>query len=274
MAGGPQPRGRPGAERQGSGRACRPAQSGPSPAGDGLIADGCGRSTGWQREYQRAEDELDNPRSLALPNWQALQELADALVVRSAGQFLGWGNIVVFCAVTAARIGEVSGCCVGDIDTTTWRWTVRRQTTPSPGGLVDKGTKGKRARVVPLIEEIRPLIIRQIEAVDRRRDARLFTGPRGGRVTTAVLRDATHWDEVVTSLGYEHLRRHNLRHTGLTWMADAGVPVHHLRKIAGHGSLTTTQRYLHPDQQAVTDAATPLSRHINGSQMGPKLHAL
>lgn len=39
--------------------------------------------------------------------------------------------------------------------------------------------------------------------------ARLFTGPRGGRVTTAVLRDATHWDEVVTKLGYEHLRRHD-----------------------------------------------------------------
>ncbi|MGH3574576.1 MAG: hypothetical protein ACRDUW_22600, partial [Pseudonocardiaceae bacterium] len=31
--------------------------------------------------------------------------------------------------------------------------------------------------------------------------ARLFTGPRGGRITTALLRDATHWDEVVTTLG-------------------------------------------------------------------------
>ncbi|MGV9270416.1 tyrosine-type recombinase/integrase [Kitasatospora sp. NPDC003701] len=68
--------------------------------------------------------------------------------------------------------------------------------------------------------------------------ARLFTGPRGGRITTAVLRDATHWDEVVVALGFEHLRRHDLRHTGLTWMADAGVPLHVLRKIAGHGSLT------------------------------------
>ncbi|WP_246368612.1 tyrosine-type recombinase/integrase [Amycolatopsis echigonensis] len=84
--------------------------------------------------------------------------------------------------------------------------------------------------------------------------ARLFTGPRGGRISTAVLRDATHWDEVVTKLGFEHLRRHDLRHTGLTWMADAGVPVHVLRKIAGHGSLSTTQRYLHPDQQSITDA--------------------
>ena len=62
-----------------------------------------------------------------------------------------------------------------------------------------------------------------------------------------MLRDATHWDEVVTHLGYEHLHRHDLRHTGLTSMADAGVPVHVLQKIAGHGSLVTTQRYLHPE---------------------------
>jgi integrase len=115
---------------------------------------------------------------------------------------------------------------------------------------------------------------RRIDAVHGRPDARLFTGPRGGRVTTAVLRDATHWDEAVAQLGHEHLRRHDLRHTGLTWMADAGVPLHHLRKIAGHGSLTTTQRYLHPDRQSVSDAAELLSKHLRGSQMGPKRSAV
>ena len=85
-----------------------------------------------------------------------------------------------------------------------------------------------------------------------------------------MLRDATGWDEVVTKLGYEHLRRHDLRHTGLTWMADAGVPVHHLRKIAGHGSLNTTQGYLHPDRQSVTDAGTMLSEHLRRSTGGPQ----
>ena len=80
------------------------------------------------------------------------------------------------------------------------------------------------------------LVVRRLDLSQGDSAARLFTGPRGGRITTAVLRDATHWDEVVTELGYEHLRRHDLRHTGLTWMADAGVPVHVLRKIAGHGS--------------------------------------
>ncbi|MEU1949025.1 tyrosine-type recombinase/integrase [Streptomyces sp. NPDC020125] len=68
-------------------------------------------------------------------------------------------------------------------------------------------------------------------------------------------RDATHWDEVVTSLGLEHLRRHDLRHTGLTWMAGAGIPLHVLRVSVGHGSLMTTQRYLHLDLRTIAQAA-------------------
>ena len=78
----------------------------------------------------------------------------------------------------------------------------------------------------------------------------------------------------MTKLGHEHLRRHDLRHTGLTWMADAGIPIHHLRKIAGHGSLTTTQRYLHPDRDSVSNAATLLSKHLGVSTDAPKSHGL
>jgi len=252
---------------------------------DGLIDRNPARISGWQREYKLAEDELDNPRSLALPDWAALMALADALVAESADQYQGWGDAVIFEACTAARIGEVSGCLVRDINTDDWIWTVRRQTTPSPGelqdgrttasggGLVDKNTKGRRARQVPLIDAIRDLVQRRIDLAGGDPDARLFTGPRGGRITTATLRDATCWDEVVTKLGYEELKRHSLRHTGLTWMADAGVPVHVLRKIASHADLSTTQRYLHPDRQSVAGAGELLSKHL-WSQNGPRLRVV
>ncbi len=199
---------------------------------DGIIKVNPARVTGWQKLYKQAEDELPDPRALALPDWETLFELADALVAASYSQYRGWGDVVLFAACTAARIGEVSGCRVGDIDTTNWIWTVRRQTTPPPVASSTRGTKGKRARHVPIIEEIRPLVAQRALAAGPDPDARLFTGPRGGHISTAVLRDATHWDEVVTRLGYEHLCRHDLRHTGLTWFADAGVPVRVLRKIA------------------------------------------
>ena len=239
---------------------------------DGVINRNPARVTGWQHEFRKAEDELDDPRALALPDWTTLTRLADALVARSADHFRGWGDVVIFAACTGARIGEVSGCRISDINIHDWTWKVRRQTTPSPGGLADKGTKGRRARDVPLIVELHDLIQRRIEVLNGRPDARLFTGPRGGRITTAVLRDATHWDDVVKELGYEHLCRHSLRHTGLTWMADAGVPVHVLRVIAGHGSITTTQRYLHPDKCAIWSAGDSLSAHLRAprSPNGPQ----
>jgi integrase len=240
---------------------------------DGIIDRNPARVAGWQREYLRAEDELDDPRSLALPDWATLVKLANALVERSSDRYVGWGDVVLFAACTAARIGEVSGCRVGDINKADWTWTVRRQTTTGPGGLVDKGTKGRRARAVPIIGEIRELVERRIAASDGTRDARLFVGPRGGRISTAVLRDATHWDEVVNLLGHEHLRRHDLRHTGLTWLADAGVPLHHLQRIAGHRSITTTQRYLHPNRQSVTDAGALLSLHLHRPNGDPRADA-
>ncbi|MFE7415402.1 tyrosine-type recombinase/integrase [Streptomyces laurentii] len=60
----------------------------------------------------------------------------------------------------------------------------------------------------------------------------------------------------------EAVQADGLRHTGLTWLADAGVQVHVLRKIAGHGSLTTTQRHLHPDVHKITAAGAALSAHL------------
>ncbi|MFF9512320.1 tyrosine-type recombinase/integrase [Streptomyces sp. NPDC014724] len=162
---------------------------------DRIIKVNPARVTGWQKLYKQAEDELHDPRALALPDWETLVALADALV--------------------------------------------------------------------PIVEEIRPLVAQRVLSAGPNPDARLFTGPRGGRISTAVLRDATHWDDVVTKLGYEHLRRHDLRHTGLTWFADAGVQVHVLRRIAGHGSLTTTQRYLHPDVHKITAAGAALSAHLS-----------
>ncbi|MFG3620409.1 tyrosine-type recombinase/integrase [Nocardia sp. NPDC047654] len=229
--------------------------------------------SGWQRQFAQVEDELEDPRALALPDWQTLTALADALVAASADNYRGWGEVVIFAACTATRIGEVSGCRVTDIDVDDWVWTLRRQTTPGPGGMQDKGTKGKRARKIPIIAELRPLVSRRIAAIGDKPEARLFVGPRGGRISTGVLRRATHWDDVVAALGYEHLRRHGLRHTGLTWSADAGVPVHRLQKIAGHRDPRITERYLHPDIKSLQDDGNLLSQHLR-SPRGPQLRVV
>ncbi len=40
------------------------------------------------------------------------------------------------------------------------------------------------------------------------------------------------------------LHWHDLRHEALSRLADDGVPVHELQLLAGHASITTTQRYM------------------------------
>ncbi|MFE3261888.1 tyrosine-type recombinase/integrase [Nocardia sp. NPDC059091] len=105
-------------------------------------------------------------------------------------------------------------------------------------------------------------------------DARLFVGPRGGRIATGVQRDATHWDDVVAQSGFEHLRRHDLRHTGLTWFADAGVPLHRLQQIAGHTDPRITQRYLHPGIKALQDDGALLARFLTMPNDGPEIPEL
>ena len=62
----------------------------------------------------------------------------------SADQY-GVGEVLLLAACAAARIGEVSAVRAADIDLATWTWTVRHQTTPSPGELTGKGTKGTDA---------------------------------------------------------------------------------------------------------------------------------
>ena len=79
-------------------------------------------------------------------------------------------------------------------------------------------------------------------------------------------------DEFVDDLGLGGPVRHGLRHTALTWMADAGVELHLLQRVAGHQDPAVTSRYLHPDHQAVLDVGAAYSRWW--AQSGPNSPAL
>ena len=142
---------------------------------------------------------------------------------------------------------------------------VGRQTYPGRGGLITKTTKGRRRRVVPIIEQLRPTLARLVDG--RSAGERLLTGPKGGVITTATLRDATGWDELVESLGPGWCAM-GLRHTALTWMADSGVSLYVLQRVAGHQDPAVTARYLHPDTRAVLDAGSAFS--VWWAQIGDK----
>jgi integrase len=52
----------------------------------------------------------------------------------------------------------------------------------------------------------------------------------------------------------KHFQPYVLRHTALTQLAEAGCDVFTLARIAGHSSITITQRYVHPQADAIDRA--------------------
>lgn len=87
---------------------------------------------------------------------------------------------------------------------------------------------------------------------------------------------------VVAGLDAEFIRKHAdviksglkpfqpycLRHTALTRLAEAGCDAFTLARIAGHSSITITQRYCHPQADAIERAFRKLGRHKNGHSPG------
>ena len=198
-------------------------------------------------------------RQYALPDLATLRELANA-----CGQVhQSYSDHVMLAALLAARGSEVAGLRVGDVDWENHIVWIRRQHYPGKGGLVVKQTKGRRDRPVPMLDALTPVLERL--TTGKRDDDPLLRGPRGGVLTTATVRDATHWDDLVAGLNLPGLTRHGLRHTGATWMADAGIALHVLQEILGHQSIETTKGYLHPDHRHLAEAARQANQFLSNT---------
>jgi integrase len=66
---------------------------------------------------------------------------------------------------------------------------------------------------------------------------------------------------------------HSLRHTALTRMGEAGADAFTIMKVAGHSSVTVSQRYVHPTGetvQLVFDRLETLNRHALEASTGKK----
>ena len=73
--------------------------------------------------------------------------------------------------LTGARIGEISGMVIGEIDRDKWLWT-----------LPAARSKNKKPRVTPLIGLARTIIEERIEAAD---DGVLFPSETGSALTSS-----------------------------------------------------------------------------------------
>jgi len=118
-----------------------------------------------------------------------------------------------------------------------------------------------------------PLTARAAAALEaclaRSRSEWVFTGKGGKRHLTRhypsemfrVIRDAMNLDQDVVL--------HSTRHTFCTRLGNAGCDAFTIQKLAGHSSITISQRYVHTDQEAKQSAIRLLDTLNNKKPSAP-----
>lgn len=93
-------------------------------------------------------------------------------------------------------------------------------------------------------------------------NAPLFVGPKGGRLPRATLRDA--WIGACDAEGLEDFHLHDLRHTGLTAVAQAGASLKDIQARGGHASVQAAMRYQHSSAERDAEVAAMVDRRLKG----------
>jgi len=129
--------------------------------------------------------------------------------------------------------------------------------------LVTCGKTAAARRVLPMTPRVRAILESRWEAAGKPQDGWIWSAPtRSGHVESFSLRKQ-HQNALRTSKVRPFVL-YSLRHSFLTRLAESGCDVWTLSRIAGHASLTMSQRYIHPSQDAVLDAIARLGGHKIG----------
>ena len=137
------------------------------------------------------------------------------------------------------------------------------------GGMIqitDGKTKAAR-RMLPMVPAVYAALKERHDAAGKPVEGWIFpSGSREGHFNKDTAKDQ-HAKAIVK--GNARAKENNtrqlkrfepyvLRHTALTQLAHAGCDAFTLARIAGHSSITITQRYIHPQADAIERAFAPL----------------
>jgi integrase len=128
-------------------------------------------------------------------------------------------------------------------------------------GLISilEGKSKAARRVLPMVPKVSEMLNRRYEEQGQPREGWVFpTDSESGHAERDSVKRA-HKDALIASR-VAPFPPYCLRHTALTDLATLGCDPFTLAKIAGHSSITVTQRYCHPQADAIERAFAEMAQ--------------
>ena len=136
---------------------------------------------------------------------------------------------------TGARVGELCGLDIGDIDYS--RNTIRVLGKGDKERVIPMGRPAVAALEIYLKDGRQALVSTQSANA-------VFLGLRGKRIDQRTVRTVVY--EALSAIeGIERMGPHALRHSAATHLLEGGADLRTVQEILGHASLATTQIYTH-----------------------------
>jgi integrase len=107
------------------------------------------------------------------------------------------------------------------------------------GGALHVDTlKNHRARTVPLVAELVPIVDRW--SAGKQPEARLFAAPSGGPLRESNWKRSVGWRAAKVTAGVPDVRVHDLRHTAAWLWLAAGADPKVVQRVLGHATAAMT----------------------------------
>jgi len=151
-----------------------------------------------------------------------------------------FSKLIKFAVLTMMRLGEI----------TNLRWKnvhlPRREIHVSSNG--EFRVKGGRPRTIPMNSCVYDLLSARVQMAEC-----VFTNCRGQPLNGRAV--SRRFKRYVRKAGLDdRIHFHSLRHTGISWLINRGVPPAFVQRIAGHSSLVVTQIYSHVEDKNLVTA--------------------
>jgi integrase len=172
--------------------------------------------------------------------------------------------LILLATFASLRWGEAIALRRCDLDLAARTVSIRRQYVETNGHLTIAPPKSRAAiRTVAFPATLLPELREHLDAyAGPDSTALVFTGQRGGVLRRGNFRKASGWSDAVAAIGLPGLHFHDLRHTGNTLAAQAGVSLADLKARMGHDSVRAAMIYQHAAAEADQKIANTLDQRM------------